>query len=70
MSELAKDTRERWDEWAKRQLTDEESAAAQLRSAGVSVETSLLIVMLGKIHNTLCDIEEKIDPPDDEWRET
>jgi hypothetical protein len=62
---------ERWEDWVLRQQTDPKSCTGQLMAAGVSLETALVITMLGKVHEQLVGIAEALGQGADgeEWRE-
>jgi hypothetical protein len=48
--------RERWDEWVRRMRDDPESPVSQLTQEGVSLDTALIVTMLGKIQEELVSL--------------
>lgn len=62
-------TEERWDHWARRQLSDPDSAVRQLMAEGLSQDTAFIVLMLGKVHEQLMDLEDCLKDPPEDWRE-
>lgn len=58
---------DRWDDWVAKHLADPDSGLNQMIRAGFSRDTALLVIMLGRIHDQLIDLEKVLEPPPDEW---
>lgn len=62
-------TEERWDVWARRALDDPDSGVRQLMATGLSKDAAFLVIMLGKVHEQLMDLEDCLKDPPEDWRE-
>ncbi len=63
--------RERWDEWIRRMRGDPNSPVSQMVAEGVSLDTALIVTMLGKVHEGLVDLVDLVEAPGDgeDWKE-
>lgn len=59
--------RQTWAEWLRDRKADPESAVNQLIGEGLSLDAAVIVVVLGKIHEELIEMQEERPVPGDEW---
>lgn len=60
---------ESWGDWAGRQLQNPGSGVRQLMAHGLSRDTAFLVIMLGRLHAEVLDIEAALEVPPEDWKD-